>query len=117
MPTRIQLGNLIGFLLFFGFSGYLQYLAIRHLGRELAQTGRTRKIRGHLVGRVGIVFFLGVTQMIVLLALLGIAEFRGEGLIFLLAIGVTLTGFFVGSKEIARIRKKRSTTTNDSPHE
>jgi hypothetical protein len=115
MGRRIPIcGDLIGFLLAISITGYIQYRSIRDLRSELIQTGRTRRIRGYLVGVTGLVLFFGLLQAMIFLAIFGIAEFRGEGLLFLTIITVILAGFLVGNRQIGKIRKKRRKTAKDT---
>lgn len=107
MSAKLDSGNLVGFLVAFAVSGYLQFRAVRDFRTELVRARKTGKIRGLMVGVAGIVMFFGFMQIVLLLALFQINHPPGEGPIFMLLIVLIVTGFVIGPRQIGKIRNKK----------
>jgi uncharacterized membrane protein len=106
----------LAMLIFLPFTGYLQYRLVRDFWPELTRTLKTRKIRGYLVGAVGIFFFFLSIQILILMPWSTSGLQHWGGLTVLGTIVLTVIGFLIGNQTVARIAKKytrRVTTSND----
>jgi hypothetical protein len=112
MRSAVQVESLVTVFLVFSITDYLQYRAIRDLRRELAQSQRTGRVRGYLLGGIGMVLFLALGQLLVVLSLLGAHPGRWAGPGFVTAIGLLLVGFVIKSQQVGRIRRKHRRDRN-----
>jgi hypothetical protein len=104
-----------GTLIFLLFIGYLQYRCVRDFWPEVARTLKTRKLRGYLIGGIGIFSFFLTGQILIFVPWSATIVQHWGGPMVLGTIVITLTGFLIGNQTVARIPKKytRKITKSD----
>lgn len=93
-------------LLILGFTGYLEYMAVRDLIAEIAYTKRTSVLRRHMVTSIGIISFYAAIQALFIISLAKIKSRWWEGPVVAIPIVITLAGMVSGGKRLRRIRRK-----------
>jgi hypothetical protein len=101
------LSTVIGSVLFFSVTGYIQYRAARDLRAEAIIAKRTGKLRGYFLGLAGIIAFAALLQILYVLSILGVDLPRWGGLLVCLTIGLIVVGFLVGNRIVGKVRKRR----------